>query len=262
MPSLLLYSFPASRLGIAGILYLILLGGCVNEPPPAPPEQVTLRLVPLLQDPVLSMRRTAALTLGKIADPGGIPSLADSLADSDEEVRQWSAWALGNMGDDLTEPALVGLIQRLADPSDSVRQAAALALGRTNVSEDMMRVLGEAFDIATPLTQLAIVQALSHFSFPFSYAVFLEASRSPNPFIRQAAIAGLGELGDHRGLPLLRIQVLEDPNVGVRAEAAYRLGKLGGKREMPALEQARNSDPTPTVYLWSSWALEQIGQEL
>jgi HEAT repeat protein len=262
LPPLFFYTFLASRFWVACTIYLIFLGGCVNEPPPATPEQVTLRLVPLLQDPVLSIRRTAALTLGKIAHPSGIPSLVRSLADSDQEVRQWSAWALGNMGEELTEPALVGLIQRLADPSDSVRQAAALAIGRTNASEDMMRVLEEAFDIATPLTQQAIVQALSHFSFPFSYAVFLEASRSPNPFIRQAAIAGFGELGDPRGLPLLRTQVLEDPNVGVRAEAAYRLGKLGGKEEMPALEQARNSDPTPTVYLWSSWALEQIGQEL
>jgi HEAT repeat protein len=249
-------------LGIACIIYLILLGGCVNESPPASPEQVTLRLVPLLQDPDTSIRRTAALALGKIADPAGIPGLVDSLADSDEEVRQWSAWALGNLGDDLTEPALVGLIQRLADPSDSVRQAAALAIGRTNVSEDMMRVLGEAFGIATPSTQQAIVQALSHFSFPFSYEVFLEASHSPNPFIRQAAIAGLGELGDPQGIPVLQTQMIQDPNVGVRAEAAYRLGKIGGKKEAPALEQARNTDPTPTVYLWSSWALEQIGQEL
>lgn len=229
---------------------------------PETPLQVTERLMPLLKDPQPDIRRSAALSLGKIADPTAIPPLIDALTDADEEVRKWSAWALGNMGENLSAPALVALVQLLADPSENVKQAAALALGHTDVSEEVMGVLAEAFTISTASTQQAIVQALTHFSFPFSYEIFLEASQSPDPFIRQAAMAGFGELGDPRGLLILRTKVLQDSHVGVRAEAAYRLGKLGGKEDVAALKQSRHTDPTPTVHFWSSWALQQIGEEL
>lgn len=240
----------------------ILASGCIQETSPESPAQISQRLLTLLHDPQPEVRRTAALSLGKISDPISIAGLVESLADKDEEVRQWSAWALGNLGDHLKQEAIVALVQSLADPSEEVKQTAALALGRTPASEDVLKVLEQALSISTPSTRQAIVQALSHFSFPFSYEIFLEAAQSPIPFTRQAAIAGLGELGDPRGLLVLRTLLLQDPNVGVRAEAAYRLGKRGGKKEIAALQQSRDSDPTPTVHFWSSWALGQLSEHL
>ena len=232
--------------------------GCVRETPPESPSKITEQLVTLLNDPQPEVRRTAALSLGKISEPAATAGLIQSLSDPDEEVRQWSAWALGNLGDHLSQEGVMALVQSLADPSETVRQTAALALGRTTASEDALKVLGEASDIATPSTQQAIIQALSQFSFPFSYGIFLEATQSPEPFIRQGAVAGLGELGDRRVLPVLRTLLLQDPHVGVRAEAAYRLGKLGGKGEIAALKESRDNDPTPIVHFWASWALEQL----
>ncbi|MDR4494272.1 MAG: HEAT repeat domain-containing protein [Nitrospirales bacterium] len=240
----------------------ILATGCIQETPPDPPDKVSQQLVKLLHDPQAEIRRTAALSLGKISDPTSVTGLIESLADQDEEVRQWSAWALGNLGDHLSQEAIVALVQSLADPSEQVKQTAALALGRTPASEDVLQVLEEALNIATPSTQQAIIQALSHFSFPFSYEIFLEATQSQTPLIRQTAVAGLGELGDPRGLPVLRTLLLQDPNVRVRAEAAYRLGKLGGKGEISALQQSRDTDPTPTVHFWASWALRQLSEPI
>ena len=240
----------------------IIATGCIRESPPEPPAKVSQRLTPLLDDPQAEVRRTAAMSLGKISDPDSINGLVKSLADPDQEVRQWSAWALGNLGDHLSQEAIVALIQSLADPSEQVKQTAALALGRTSASEETLKVLKEALRISTPSTQQAIIQGLSHFSFPFSYEIFLEASQSPNPFTRQTALAGLGELGDPRGLPVLRRLLLQDPNVGVRAEAAYRLGKRGGKGEISALQQSRDTDPTPTVHFWASWALGQLSDHI
>lgn len=256
-------SFLSRVLGLPLIgVACIVATGCIQETPPEPPDKISQRLITLLHDSQPEVRRTAALSLGKISDPTSITGLVESLTDQDEEVRQWSAWALGNLGDHLSQEAIVALVRSLADPSEKVKQTAALALGRTPASEEVLKVLEQALSIATPSTQQAIVQALSHFSFPFSYGVFLEAAQSPAPFTRQTAMAGLGELGDPRGLLLLRTLLLQDPNVGVRAEAAYRLGKLGGKGEIAALQQSRDTDPTPTVHFWSSWALGQLSEHL
>jgi HEAT repeat protein len=231
----------------------------VNESVSEPPEQVTEQLIPLLQHPQADSRRTAALSLGKIGDPQSISALVSALSDPDEEVREWSAWALGMMSDSLPEHALVALVQRLTDPSELVKQAAVLALGRTTAPEEVMEVLKEAYPISTLHTQRTIIQAFSHFDFPFSYSLYLEALQSPDSLTRQSAIAGLGELGDRRALPILRTYLLQDPNVGVRSEAAFRIGKLGSSADVPALKEAMETDPTPNVHFWASWALGQIG---
>ncbi len=235
--------------------------GCVVETAPESPARITEQLIVLLHDPQPDTRRTAALSLGKISDPQSISALVSALSDSDDEVRQWSAWALGNLADSLTKEALVALVQHVADPSDSVRQAVVLAISQTTVSEEMMRVLAEAYTISTHATQLTIIQTLAQFEFPFAYSLFIQALKSPDPLIRQTAIAGLGELGDPRGLLVMRTHLLQDSNVGVRSESAFRLGKLGGPADVPALRQARETDPTPNVYFWATWSLAQIGQE-
>ncbi|TFG59870.1 MAG: HEAT repeat domain-containing protein, partial [Nitrospirales bacterium] len=235
--------------------------GCVIETTPESPARITERLIVLLQDPQPDTRRTAALSLGRISEPQGISALVSALSDPDEEVRQWSAWALGNLANSLPREALVGLVQHVADPSGAVREAVVLALSQTQISEEVMQVLEEAYTISTPATQLTIIQALAQFEFPFSYTLFIQALKSQNPLIRQTAIAGLGELGDSRGLLVMRTYLLQDSNVGVRSEAAFRLGKLGGPSDIPALRQARETDPTPNVHFWATWSLNQIGEE-
>jgi HEAT repeat protein len=239
----------------------VLLFGCIVETTPEPQEQVTERLILLLDDPQPDIRRTAALSLGKISDPQSMSALVSSLSDQDEEVRQWSAWAMGNIADSLTQEAFIALVQHVADPSDSVRQAVVLALRQTTIPEEVIHVLAEAYSISTHETQLTIIQTLAQFEFPFSYAIFIQALKSPHPLIRQTAISGLGELGDPRGLLVMRTHLLQDSHAGVRSEAAFRLGKLGGPADIAALRQARETDPTPDVHFWATWSLAQISEE-
>jgi len=234
----------------------------VVETTPEPSAKITERLIELLNDPQPDTRRTAALSLGKISNPQSMAPLIAGLSDPDEEVRQASAWALGNLEDALTTEALMNLVQHIADPSESVRQAVVLALSRTAISEEVIKVLAEAYSISTHATQLTIIQALAQFEFPFAYNLFIEALKSPDPLIRQTAIVGLGELGDPRGLLVMRTHLLQDSNVGVRAEAAFRLGKLGSTADLPALRQARETDSTPTVHFWATWSLTQIEEEI
>ncbi len=234
------------------------LTNCVQETQPDPPQQVIENLIILLKDDDIEVRRTAALSLGKIAEPQSIPALLSSLTDEDEHVRSWSAWALGAVADSLSEEAILGLIQRLADPSPNVQREVILALSRTPSSESLMRVLKEAYAISTLPTQKAIIQTLSHFDFPFSYPLYLKALKSTDPVLRQTSIAGIGESGEARGRSVLRAHLLEDTNVGVRAEAAFRLGKIGRKSDLSALKRAKDLDPTPQVHFWAAWAIDQI----
>ena len=231
------------------------------ETTPESPENITEQLIVLLHDPQPDTRRTAALSLGKISTPQSISALVSALSDPDEEVRQWSAWALGNLADSLPQEASVSLVQQIADPSAPVRQAVVLALGQMTISEEVLQVLTEAFTISTPDIQLTIIQALAQFEFPFAYELFIEALKSPDPLLRQSAISGLGELGDPRGLMVMRRHLLQDSHVGVRSEAAFRLGKLGNSADIPALRQARDTDPTPNVHFWATWSLAQINEE-
>jgi HEAT repeat protein len=252
---------PTNAAIVFGVIYFFGLVGCVIESPSESSESVTQRLIPLLTDTQPDTRRTAALSLGKIGDPQSIPGLVLALSDPDAQVRQSSAWALGTMADFLSEKSLVALIQHLSDPSDSVRHAVVLALGRTAAPEELLQILSEAYAISSIDTQRNIIRSLAHFEFPFSYSVYLQALESPDSLTRQSAIAGLGELGDPRGLPFIRTHLLQDSSVGVRSEAAYRLGKFGTIEDVVALKQAMETDPTPNVHFWASWALVQIGQD-
>ena len=68
----------------------------VPPPPPPPPPD----LVRLLSDDEARIRRRAAIAVGRVGLPEGVPSLIKVLqGDTDPEVRQVAAFALGLIGD-------------------------------------------------------------------------------------------------------------------------------------------------------------------
>jgi HEAT repeat protein/cyclophilin family peptidyl-prolyl cis-trans isomerase len=91
-------------------------------PPPPPPD-----LVRLLTDPEGRIRRRAALAVGRVGLSEAAPNLVTVVqSDSDPEVRQMAAFALGLLGDRAQAAALR---QALADSSPLVAGRAAEALG-------------------------------------------------------------------------------------------------------------------------------------
>ena len=72
------------------------------------------------------IRRQAALAIGRVGLPEGVPPLVKLLADPDPEVRQMAAFALGLIGDPSARDPLVGALR---DPSPLVKGSAAEALG-------------------------------------------------------------------------------------------------------------------------------------
>jgi HEAT repeat protein len=228
------------------------------DSPPEEQETVVPILGQLLEDPGADVRRTAALSLGKIAHPEGIPPLINALRDEDPQVREYSAWALGQMGPDLSDKAVFGLINALGDDVPAVKHAVASALGQVEPHADRVQLLKEVLTISEVETRKAVIQVLTDFDTPSAYEVIVPALKDPDPRVRQSAVAGLGELADRRAVPLLRKRLLKDPDEGVRTEAAFRLGKLGDTADIASLEKAMKSDPASSVHVWAQWALEQI----
>ena len=212
----------------------------------------------LLEDSSADVRRTAALSLGKIAHLDGIPFLNKGLRDEDSRVREFSAWGLGQMGPDLSDEAVNGLINALGDDVPAVKHAVASALGQVEPHADRVQLLKEVLAISEIETRKAVIQVLTDFDTPSAYEVILPSLKDPDPRVRQAAVSGLGELADRRAVPLLRKRLLKDPDEGVRTEAAFRLGKLGDTSDVSSLQKAMKSDSTSTVQIWAQWALEQI----
>jgi len=98
--------------------------GLPPPPPPPPPD-----LVRLLADPEARVRRRAALAIGRVALPDAASTLISVLrSDSDPEVRQMAAFALGLTGDK-SQPVIDALRQALSESSPLVTGRAAEALG-------------------------------------------------------------------------------------------------------------------------------------
>ena len=238
---------------------MLLGAGCTVESPPQPVQTVVPTLITLLQDPSPDVRRTAALSLGKIAEPNSIPALVTSLNnDADARVREYSAWAIGQSGTTLSDEAALALVTALGDEMPNVKHAAAASLEYAQPQKPLLQLLRQAMAISEVETRIAIVRALSEFGTPSAYSLFLQALKDSDPRVRQTAVAGLGELGDPRAIRMFRKILLNDDHEGVRTEAAFRLGKLGTKTEVYSLRKAIQTDPTPNVHLWASWALREI----
>src|SRR6185503_12605162 len=73
------------------------------------------------------VRRRSALAIGRIKLPEAVPALTTLMqSDSDAEVRQMAAFAMGLVGDAAAAPALTAA---LTDPDPLIQGRAAEALG-------------------------------------------------------------------------------------------------------------------------------------
>lgn len=246
------------------LLVFLLMGsaGCQAEAPVGDPKTVTARLVTLLQDPSPDVRRTAALSLGKIGHSTAATGLVQALSDPDPYVREYSAWALGEIGENVNDTAALRLAGTLGDEQPSVKQAAALALGKIGPRPPVIAILMQALAVGERSSRRAVVEALTQLEAKGAFPALRKALTDPDPAVRQGALAALGELGDRRALPDFRERLLFDASPGVRTEAAYRLGKLGDPGdhgELQALDEAAHDDASPIVRVWADRARAFIG---
>jgi uncharacterized protein (TIGR02996 family) len=90
-------------------------------------------VAPLVTDPEVEIRRSAANVLTLIDAPGAVPLLCRALADIDEAVRFRAAEALAGKGD-TSDETVAALVHAVGDRETKVRRAAIDALNKLKVS--------------------------------------------------------------------------------------------------------------------------------
>lgn len=238
-------------------LFWLSTSGCIASASSPGPEAVVSDLVALLHSPQPDTRRTAALSLGKIALPESAAALIQTLRDPDPLVRQYSAWALGNIGEYAPVETALALAALLYDPLPDVVDTVAEAIGKMPASARVTERVIEAVHDPRVTTRRAAVKALRWMEASSAYDVLVQALKDPDTQVRQGAIAALGELGDRRAVTAMQDRLLHDSAVGVRSEAAYRLGKSGSLSMLPVLQRAVSGNAESSVERWARWAIEQ-----
>jgi HEAT repeat protein len=154
-----------------------------------------------LEGPNFMDRRAAARALGNMGPAVAkvaVPALIKSLRDKDEQVRDWSCWALKTMGAEAKEavPALVDAMK--TDTASNVRWSAANALGQ----------IGPDAKAAIP----ALMNAL----------------RDDDPWLRWNAAIALSGMGPDAKVAIPRlVKALYDSEYIVRNGAVTALRDLG-----------------------------------
>ena len=233
------------------------LTGCYANTTPQP-ELVVPRLITLLRDPNPDLRQTAALSLGKIASAEAMSSLIVALRDADPLVRQYSAWALGNLGKDARSDATFALVALLEDPVPAVAEAAAEAIGSIGAEPGVITRLLAILSTGSLQGRRSAIMALSVLESGEAYEGLMTALEDGDACVRQGAIAALGELAERRAVPAITAHLRHDSETGVRTEAAYRLGMLGDESSLPVLRIAAVEDPSEQVRRWAQRAIEAL----
>lgn len=153
----------------------------------------------LLKERLPSLRRNAALVLGRIREEGAVSALGFALKDEDVTVRKAVIEALSLIR---TSESVRHLMFALTDEDADIRTSAALSLGS----------LGDA----------VVYESLS----------LLTADSQDN--VRAAAARALGMLGDPRAIEGL-IALLGDPNGFVVTAALKALGRIRGEKAREAV---------------------------
>lgn len=245
-----------------------------GAPPPAPPT-VAPDLTTLVADAEPSIRRRAALAIGRVGLSEGVAPLETTLKDADPQVREMAAFALGLLGDKSAASALTTALQ---DADARVRGRAAEALGLLGdagsapavgqmvaayIKQGAIASLN-ADDEQWPGTPEADAVRLGVFALvrqkgwePLAAAV-LDASGRPVSEWWPIAYA-LQRINDPRARPALE-QLLQSQGRDTRSFAARGLGALKDQAAVPALVamlQQAHGDVALTVS--AIRALAQIG---
>ena len=183
--------------------------------PKAVPE-----LIKHLADPSRAKRSIVTLVLAEIKEPAVEP-LLNALKDKDPNVRQATAWALGQIAD---ARALDPLLAALNDPNIDARSAVIWALGQCRDKKVVQHLLPMLKDKEAVLRGAA-VEALGCIGDASTAEAVIGALKDEQVSVRNAAAIALGMMGDQRAKgPLMSL--LNDKDRDVREHAREALNKL------------------------------------
>jgi aminopeptidase N len=222
---------------------------------PKPPEELAYDLA---HGEPASARAFAARQVAALAADSAIPLLAAAVArDPFWGVRVQAANGLGWIGGDRT---LTPLRRAAKDADPRVREAALLAMARSPSAEGDL--LAAARSELSEMAAGAALRALGALRSPRAFDTLARAlaRESHADRVRTAALAGLGVLGDKRGVPLALEQAAEGRAAALRLAAIGALRDLGrGQRVVTSRLVRLLEDRDPRVRKGAAEALGVLG---
>ena len=241
---------------LLGLCFASVLG-CYQPSADPSPQRTVDTLLRLLHDSDVVVRRTAAEALGKIGDSQAVDALVGALGDQSPIVREASVRSLGGVGllDQFARVHIAGL---LIDPVQSVRSAAAQSLGSLDSTKEFWPLAMSQLAHADPGVRRAVIQAFESVESAEVVKVLAHHLHDPDPQVRQAAAATLGESGDSKVVEWLREQLKTDSSSNVRAEIAYRLQFISEGVHEEELRVVSIHDESAQVRRWADQTLKGL----
>ncbi len=195
------------------------------QPPTS--ERLTQLVNALSASPHFKVRATAAVALGRLADPLAASSLSDALrSDEHYAVRVAAASALGRLP---TSAGVPSLLVALHDPEPFVRDEAQGALDRFHTVADVA-AFRDALQSEDPVARLAAVRAFGEVLRTTSTvaALVVEALGDDSDEVARVAENALAGIPHDRAVPVL-IGALTSGGSQVRATCARLLSRRADK---------------------------------
>jgi HEAT repeat protein len=202
-----------------------------------------------------SPAKEAAEALGDIGN-AAVPALVQALGAGEWKVRKFAAVGLGEV-DHIIELATVvdALAARLGDAHSEVRERSAWALGEIE-SATAVNPLLQALQDSDVRVRARAAWALGEIEDPSAVSGLLTALADNEAVVRERSVWALGEIESPRAVPDLT-RALADGDADVRRRAAWALGEIESPSAVPALVQSL-ADSDAELRRQSAWALGEI----
>lgn len=181
-------------------------------------------LAGVLNDSEADLREQAAYAIGILDGRSAVKQLVAALQDPDADVRGAAATAIGKVGSAEDGKALVPLI---SDSTTEVRNRALKAIGVLRV-RDAGPALRELFDANRRRdVGLKALESLSRIGDPAQVELFRELVQDPDLERRRLAVEGLGRVADASLLPALKKDFQREKSDDMRLAYAFAISLLG-----------------------------------
>ena len=164
--------------------------------------------------------------------------------DGDDPASEVEEGSMAGDGEPLPEGLHAALEDLAESPDPEARAEAVQALSEAGSEEAMAGLADALFNDPHPEVQDLALEAFGKADFDLLVKTLLE---HPDPLLRMAAGAALGELREERALPPLSQALVEDVDPEVRAVVAEAIGVLGEADGLGPLAAALTGGPLSIV---------------
>lgn len=248
---------PSSSVSVLLSLCVASLLGCYQPSTNPSPQRTVETLLRLLHDRDALVRRTAAESLGKIGDPQAVPGLVVALGDQSPIVREASVRSLGDIGP-LQMNTRNQIADLLVDSVPSVRAAASQTLAALDSSKERWPLAMSQLAHGNPEIRRAVIQALESTDSPEVLMALRDKLHDPEPQVRRAAVAVLGQSGDTKVVELFRLHLRAESSADVRAEIAHQLQFFPEGESKEGLRYLITHDESAQVRRWADHTLRGL----